>query len=498
MLDRFKSKPSKSGAGTRDLFINGAWIKASGGKTFDDFNPTTGALIAHVADANQADVDAAIAAAKTAQPAWATLPPAARAAVFHKAAALFTERMTDFVDAMITETGSGFGKAMFEASLVPVALHEAAGLTTHNIGAILPSQVPGKVNRTVRSPRGVIGAISPWNFPLYLSLRSFIYAMALGNTAVLKPSEDSPLSGGLMIAQLFADAGLPAGVLNVVTTGRDGAPMVGDSFVGSRDVAGLSFTGSTKVGQMLSMACAQAFKPIMLELGGKNPIIVLEDADIDRAVDLAFFGAFLHQGQICMSADRIIVAQPIYQNFLDKLVAKTKNFVPTAPHEQTCVIGPIINDRQLQRIASMVDEAQTQGATIHCGGTTQAPYYTATILTDVSRDMRVWSDEIFGPVTCVVPAQNIEEALAMANDTEYGLSAAIVTTDLAQGEMLAERINAGMVHINDSTVHDEPHCPFSGMGASGGGGKWGPAGAIEAFTTQRWISTQRIAHQLPF
>jgi acyl-CoA reductase-like NAD-dependent aldehyde dehydrogenase len=314
----------------------------------------------------------------------------------------------------------------------------------------------------------------------------------------LKPSEDSPLSGGLMIAQLFADAGLPAGVLNVVTTGRDGAPMVGDSFVGSRDVAGLSFTGSTKVGQMLSMACAQAFKPIMLELGGKNPIIVLEDADIDHAVDLAFFGAFLHQGQICMSADRIIVAQPIYQDFLNKLVAKTKNFVPTAPHEQTCVIGPIINDRQLQRIASMVDEAQTQGATVHCGGTTQAPYYTATILTDVSRDMRVWSDEIFGPVTCVVPAQNVEEALAMANDTEYGLSAAIVTTDLVQGEMLAERINAGMVHINDSTVHDEPHCPFSGMGASGGGGKWGPSGAIEAFTTQRWISTQRIAHQLPF
>jgi acyl-CoA reductase-like NAD-dependent aldehyde dehydrogenase len=249
---------------------------------------------------------------------------------------------------------------------------------------------------------------------------------------------------------------------------------------------------------MLSMACAQAFKPIMLELGGKNPIIVLEDADIDHAVDLAFFGAFLHQGQICMSADRIIVAQPIYQDFLNKLVAKTKNFVPTAPHEQTCVIGPIINDRQLQRIASMVDEAQTQGATVHCGGTAQAPYYTATILTDVSRDMRVWSDEIFGPVTCVVPAENVEEALAMANDTEYGLSAAIVTTDLVQGEMLAERINAGMVHINDSTVHDEPHCPFSGMGASGGGGKWGPSGAIEAFTTQRWISTQRIAHQLPF
>lgn len=483
---------------SRKLFINGAWKDASSSKTFEDYNPETGAVIAQIADAQTEDINEAIAAAKAAQADWAALPPAARSALFLKAAALFSERMNDFVEIIISETGSGFGKSMFEAGLVPLALQEAAGLPTRAIGQIFPSQVPGKTNRTVRSPRGVIGAISPWNFPLYLSLRSFIYALALGNTIVLKPSEDSPISGGTMIAELFKDAGFPPGVLNIVTTSREGAPTVGEAFVNNADVAGLSFTGSTKVGQMLSTACASKFKPIMLELGGKNPIIVLEDADIDRAVDLAFFGAFLHQGQICMSADRVIVAKPIYDEFLEKLVAKTKNFVPTAPHEQTCVIGPIINSRQLERIGKLVDEAKNQGAQVHCGGSDQAPYYTATVLTNVTSEMRIWTEEIFGPVTCVVPADSTEDALSLANDTDYGLTASIITNDVVKGEMLAERVHAGMVHVNDSSVHDEPHCPFSGIGASGGGGKWGPDGAIEAFTTQRWISTQRVAHPLPF
>lgn len=492
------SKDNAAPSAARKLFINGEWTPAAGDTTFDDHNPTTGDLFAQCADASQADVDAAIAAAKAAQPAWAALPPAARASFFYKAAELFTERQEQFAQVLIAETGSGFGKAMFECSLVPLALREAAGLTTREIGEILPSQVPGKVNRAVRAPAGVVGVISPWNFPLYLSLRGFVYALALGNTAILKPSEDSPVSGGLMMAELFADAGFPAGVFNVVTTGRDGAAMVGDSFVNDKRVNVLSFTGSTHVGKILNTACAQAFKPIMLELGGKNPILVLEDADLDRAVDLAFFGAFMHQGQICMSADKIIVADKIYDAFLEKFVAKTKNFVPTNPQEQTCVIGPIINDRQLQRITALIAEAQEQGAKVQTGGAAQAPFFEATILTDVTPDMRVWNEEIFGPATIVVRAASVQDAIDMANDTPYGLSASVVTSDIAMGEMIAERINAGMVHVNDSTVHDEPHCPFSGFGASGGGGKWGPKGAIQAFTKQRWISTQRVPHQLPF
>ncbi|MCI5043034.1 MAG: aldehyde dehydrogenase family protein [Donghicola eburneus] len=500
MLDwlKKKSENEKSEAPLRDMFIAGEWRAAKTGKSFATTDPNTGRTIALVPDAGQKDLDDAITAAADAQPAWAALPPAARAALFYRASALFQERQQDFAQMLISETGSGFGKAMFECSLVPLALAEAAGLTTREIGEIYPSQVPGKINRTMRAAAGVVGVISPWNFPLYLSLRGFVYALALGNTAVLKPSEDSPLSGGLMLAELFHDAGFPAGVFNVVTTSRDGAAMAGDVFVKDKRIAVMSFTGSTRVGQLLSTACAQAFKPIVLELGGKNPMIILDDADLDRAVDLAFFGSYLHQGQICMSCDKILVHNSLYDAFVEKLVAKTVNFVPTSPDEQTCVIGPIINDRQLSRIEQMVDDAVAAGATAKCGGKAQAPYYTATVLTDVTPDMAVWRDEIFGPVTTVTPFDSVDDAIAMANDTPYGLSASVISGDVMRGELVAEQLHAGMVHVNDSTVHDEPHCPFSGLGASGGGGKWGPKGAIEAFTTQRWISTQRQAHALPF
>ncbi len=498
MLDLVKPQTDNSVSAPRKMYIGGAWRAAQGDAVFTTESPTTGAVIAKVADASASDVADAITAAAQAQPAWAALPPAARAGLFHRAAALFSARQQEFANMLVTETGSGFGKAMFECSLVPLALAEAAGLTTREIGEIYPSQVPGKINRTMRAPAGVVGVVSPWNFPLYLSMRGFIYALALGNTAVLKPSEDSPISGGVMLAELFAEAGFPPGVFNVVTTSRDGAAMVGDKFVNDKRIAVISFTGSTRVGQALSSACASVFKPIVLELGGKNPMIVLEDADLDRAVDLAFFGSFLHQGQICMSCDKVLVHRSIIDEFVKRLVAKTVNFVPTSPEQQTCVIGPIINSRQLRRIEEMVNEAVRGGAKVHCGGKAQDPYYTATILTNVNSSMRVWNEEIFGPVTTVTPFDHEDEAIALANDTHYGLSASVITGDVLRGELLAERINAGMVHVNDSTVHDEPHCPFSGLGASGGGGKWGPKGAIEAFTVQRWISTQRQAHPLPF
>lgn len=498
MLDWLSNGVGERDAPAREMFVNGQWRAAVNGRTFVTFDPSNERTLAAVADATDQDVEAAIAAAASAQADWAALPPAARAGILTKVAALFVERQEQFAQMLMAETGSGIGKAMFECSLIPLALSEAAGLTTREIGEIYPSQVPGKINRTLRSPAGVIGVISPWNFPLYLSLRGFVYAMALGNTIVLKPSEDSPLVGGLMLADLFMEAGLPPGVLNVVTTSRNNAPIVGDAFVRDPRVSVLCFTGSTAVGRQLSTACAEVFKPVMLELGGKNPIIVLDDADLDRSVNLAFFGSFLHQGQICMSCDKILVHHSIYDAFVERLVAKTQNFVPTNPEEQTCVIGPIINDRQLRRIEGMVADAVRDGATLHCGGASQGPFYRATVLTEVTPDMAVWTDEIFGPVTTVTPFTDDDTALAMANDTAYGLSASIITGNITRGEILAERVRAGMVHVNDSTVHDEPHCPFAGLGASGGGGTWGPRGAIDAFTVQRWISTQRQAHALPF
>ena len=497
MLDRVTTVTETTTA-CYDLYINGQWTTATNNAVFDDFEPATGEILATVADAGQADIDAAISAAAAAQPAWEALPAAERAAYFYRAAELFSEKQQAFAETLIAETGSAFGKAMFECSLVPVALRQAAALTTSAIGEILPSNVPGKSNKVIRKAKGVIGVVSPWNFPLYLSLRGFIHALALGNTIVLKPSEDSPVSGGLLLAQLLSEAGFPAGVFNVVTTSRDGASTVGNIFVEDRRVAGLTFTGSTAVGRPLAAACARVSKSIMLEMGGKNPILVLEDADIDRAVDICFFGAFLHQGQICMSADRIIVARGIYDQFLPKLVAKAKLFSPSAPHEPTCVIGPIINSRQLQRIVNLVNEASAQGATIHCGGKAEGPYFQTTVVSGVSAQMRIWNEEIFGPVTCVVAADDVQQAIAMANDTDYGLSAAVITSDILAGEQIAEQINAGMVHVNDSTVHDEPHCPFSGLKASGGGGKWGPKGAIDAFTNQRWITSQHQPYPYPF
>lgn len=485
--------------GPHKLYISGEWRDAQGAASFDSVNPTTGGIFAKVADAGPADIKAAIAAATAAQPGWAATPPAARVALFQKAADLFEQRMQDFAGVIMAETGSGFGKTMFEcAHLTLVALRGAGSLATQSIGEIYPSNIPGKVNRTIRTPKGVVGVISPWNFPLYLSVRGFIYAVALGNTVVLKPSEDSPVSGGLMLAELFADAGFPPGVVNVVTASREGAAQVGDAFVNDARINAISFTGSTAVGKMLNTACAAVFKPIMLELGGKNPVIVLEDADIERAVNLAFFSAYMHQGQICMSAGRILVARNLHAKFVEKLAEKTANFVPTEPHEQTCVIGPVINPRQLARIQGLVDGAIAQGAQLVLGGETEGPWFKATILDGITADMDIWHQEIFGPVACISVFDTEEQALEMANDTEYGLTASVVTTDLLRGEMLAEKIHAGMVHVNDSTIHDEPHCPFSGMGASGGGGKWGPQGAIDAFTTQRWITTQRVSYDLPF
>ncbi|NTF34230.1 aldehyde dehydrogenase family protein [Rhizobium skierniewicense] len=480
------------------MLIDGKWLSASNGATFDDLNPVDGSLVARIADATAEDLDAAIVAAKVAQPAWEAMAPFAKSALFLNAARIFEERKNEFAQALIAETGSSFGKAMFECSVVPTALLEAAALPTREIGEIYASQTPGKINRVVRRAAGVVGAISPWNFPLYLSLRAFMHAVALGNTAVLKPSEDSPLTGGLLIGKLFADAGFPAGVLNVVTTSRDGAAMVGDTFVNDPRINVLSFTGSTHVGKMLSTGCAAVFKPIMLELGGKNASIVLDDADVDRAVDLNFFGAFMHQGQICMSTDRILVHRSLYDTFVRKFVAKTAQFQPTAPNEMHCVIGPIINTRQLRRIERMVGEAVAAGAVIETGGKAEDPYFQPTVLTAVSPNMAAWREEFFGPVTTITPFDTDEQAISLANDSAYGLTGSIITSDVTRGEMLAERFAAGMIHVNDSTVHEDAHCPFSGHGASGGGGKWGPRGAIEAFTVQRWISTQREPHPLPF
>jgi acyl-CoA reductase-like NAD-dependent aldehyde dehydrogenase len=488
------SAPADSAAN----FINGEWAMASDGQMFDDINPTTRQTWTTVANSGASDMTKAVDAAAAAQPGWEALPPAARAGMLYKAAEIFEANQMVFAEALIAETGSGFGKAMFECSLVPLAIREAAGLTSQPIGEIYPSNVPDKINRTERSAAGVVGVISPWNFPLYLSLRGFIYALALGNTTVLKPSEDSPVTGGTLLAELFETAGFPPGVFNVVTCGRDNVEQVAGAMINDTRVKVISFTGSTAVGQKINVDCARNFKKVVLEMGGKNPIIVLDDADLDYAVNAAFFSSFMHQGQICMSADKLIVARPLYDSFLEKLTAKVAAFKPLEPSNQMAVIGPIINDRQLDRIDGLVKAAQQGGAKVHVGGEKQGPFYQGTVISDIKPDMDIYTKEIFGPVALVIPFDSEEEALGYANDSTYGLSAGIITSNGARGEALARKVEAGMVHVNDTCVHDEPHCPFGGMKSSGGGGKWGASGAIEAFTTQRWISTQTDQREYPF
>ncbi|NTG90930.1 aldehyde dehydrogenase family protein [Agrobacterium rhizogenes] len=480
------------------LFINGTWRPAAATHTFADINPTTRLPYATVADGDVSDIESAIAAAKVAQPAWEALPPAARSGFFYKAAEIFQSSQEKFVNALMEETGSGLGKAMFECSLIPLALREAAALTTRATGEILPSNIPGKVNTISRTAAGVVGVISPWNFPLYLSLRGFVYALALGNTAVLKPSEDSPVSGGTILAELFEAAGLPSGVFNVVTCSRDKVKAVAAAMINDPRVARISFTGSTAVGREVATTSAAQFKRVVLELGGKNPVVVLDDADVDYAVNVAFFSAFLHQGQICMSADKIIVARNLYDSFVEKLIAKVSMFEPLEPSNPMAVIAPIINDRQLDRIDRLVKSARDAGATIHLGGEKLGPFYRPTVMTGVTRDMDIYHEEIFGPVAFVIPADSEEEAIALANDTVYGLSSSIITGNATRGQILATQIEAGMVHVNDTCVHDEPHCPFGGMKASGWVGKWGASGAIEAFTEQRWISVQTVPRAFPF
>jgi aldehyde dehydrogenase (NAD+) len=364
------------------------------------------------------------------------------------------------------------------------------------IGEIMPSE-NGKVNMLVRQPLGVVAVISPWNFPLLLSLRGIVFAMAVGNTVVLKPSEESPVSGGLMIAKLFEDAGLPAGVLNVVTGPREAAEEMGDELISNPKVKAISFTGSSATGRHLAEKAGRYLKKIFLELGGKNPLIILADADMERAVNAATFGRFLHQGQICMSVEKIIVEASVYDEFTKRFVEKVKTLHTGNPHEPANIIGPVINLRQLNKIHGHVTDAQRKGAKILVGGSYDGLFYSPTVLTNVTPDMAIYQEETFGPVVPIIAVKDVEEAIQVANDTIYGLSAGVITRDEEKGMYVANRLESGMVHINDAPVYDEPHMPFGGVKASGIG-RHGGKSSIEAFTELRWISLERGGRQYPF
>jgi aldehyde dehydrogenase (NAD+) len=338
--------------------------------------------------------------------------------------------------------------------------------------------------------------ISPWNFPLILSSRGFSVALAVGNAIVLKPSEETPVAGGLLIAEVLEEAGIPKGVFNVVTCSRDNVGDVGDELISNPAVRGISFTGSTAVGRQVAAKAGGLLKKCCVELGGKDALIVLDDADIEHAVNAATFGSFMHQGQICMSVERVIVHKDVAAEFTEKFVQNTKKLKVGNPREMGNCIGPIINQKQLDKIRDQVDDAVAKGAKVLCGGKHQGLFFEPTILTGITRDMKVMREETFGPIAPVITVGSVDEAIEVANDSEYGLSAGIITRNEERGLAIARRLNTGMAHINDSSVNDEPHVPFGGVRSSGLGRHGGKAG-IDQFTEMRWITLERGGRHYP-
>jgi len=479
------------------MFIGGSWVDATSGQSFEDKNPYTGGIFAHVAAGQLVDVQRAIDSANKAFPAWAATLPAERRRIFLKAADVLESRREQIVQWLIQETGSTFGMAMFQSFYTPGILREAASLVSQPKGEILASDTPGALFMVQRQPVGVVAGISPWNAPLILSMRAICMPIALGNTVVLKPAPDSPVSGGVVMAQIFEEAGLPPGVLNVVTHDIEGTQAIGDELVSNPLVKRLNFTGSTGVGRQLAEKCGRHLKRIALELGGHNPLLILRDADVDQAVDIATFGAFLHQGQICMSVRRIIVEKALAPEFTEKFVKKTQSLKVGDPSQHDTVIGPLINQGQLNRVKANVEESIRDGAEALCGAKHDGLCYYPTVLIGASPRTKICCEETFGPVVALLPVDDMEQGLALANQTSYGLSSAVITKDYEKGLWLAERLETGMVHINDSTVLDEPQVPFGGVKNSGLG-RMGGRMAVEEFTESKWITIQRQPRHYPF
>jgi acyl-CoA reductase-like NAD-dependent aldehyde dehydrogenase len=476
-------------------FVGGEWLDAAGGGTFKDVDPFTGDTVATVPAGGREDARRAIEAAAGTFPEWSQSPPAARQAVFLKAADLLEGRQDDIVSWLARETGCTFGFAVFQMGFVAGLFRQAAALAYAPIGTVIPSDT-GVFAMSVRKPVGVVGAIAPWNAALILSARSISSPLGLGNTVVLKPSELSPFSGGLLWGEIFTEAGLPDGVLNIVTHAPGEAAAIADELVENPAVRRINFTGTTATGRKLAEAAGRHLKRLVLELGGYNPLIVLADADLDFAVDAAAFGSFLHQGQICMSARRIVVERPIADDFVSRLVEKTKGLKAGDPKKPDTIIGPLITESALDTVRSRVEEAAAKGANVLAGGEADGPCYRATLVTDLPEDSDLAREETFGPVAAIEIVDDADAAVERANATPYGLSSGIITSDAHKGLELAQRIEAGIVHVNDQPVGDEPQMPFGGVKESGWG-RFGGTAAIEEFTDLRWI-TVGGPHPFPF
>lgn len=478
----------------KGIYINGQWQPTD--RTFDDLNPSTGEVWGVMPDCGVSETRAAIAAAKAAQPEWAALPYQERSRYMLKVADLIEKRQQEIVEAVRAEGGGWFGKGMFETGYIANVFRAAAAENYSPLGQVMPSEHQ-KLSLAVREPLGVISVISPWNFPLILTARGFSFPCAAGNTIVLKPSEETPYLGGLLFAELFEEAGVPNGVLNVVTCSREAVNAVGDELIENPIVKGISFTGSTPVGRYIAAKAGAHLKKACVELGGKDSLIVLDDADMERATQAANFGSFMHQGQICMSVEKVLVHEAIFDEFLDKFVARASRLrMGDTSKDPDAVIGPLINRKQVERVKGQLEDAIAKGAKVVLGGKIHENFVEPTILTGVTPNMRLYQEETFGPVVPVIKFSSDEEAAQIANDTEYGLSSGVISQNEERALAMARRLETGMCHVNCSSVNDEPIVPFGGAKASGlgnHGGHW----SVETFTQTRWITLERGGRHFP-
>lgn len=476
--------------------LGGHWRKGRAGRDLDVTNPYSGEHLLTIPMANAGDLDEAYRVAQQAQPDWATTAPSERGGIMLRAVEIFDQRKDEIIGWLIRESGSTRIKADIEWAAARAIILESASLPGRVHGRILPSDVPDKESRVYRQPLGVVGVISPWNFPLHLSARSVATALALGNAVVVKPASDTPVTGGLLLARIFTDAGLPAEVLSVVVgAGAD----IGDAFVEHPVPSFISFTGSTAVGRNIGRIAngGEHLKHVALELGGNSPFVVLADADVEAAVNAAVVGKFLHQGQICMAINRIIVEAPLVEEFTRRYVERVTALPYGDPDDPKTIVGPIINAKQLAGLKDKVSTAKAEGATVLVCGEAQGNVMPPHVFGNVTADMDIAREEIFGPLVGIQSARDAEHALELANRSEYGLSSAVFTADIGRGVRFAQRIRAGMTHVNDMPVNDEPNAPFGGEKNSGLGrfnGDW----AIEEFTTDHWITVQHSPRRYPF
>ncbi|UPG74612.1 aldehyde dehydrogenase (plasmid) [Roseomonas gilardii subsp. gilardii] len=477
------------------LRIAGEKKQAADGRWFERRNPVTGEVATRAVAANAAEARAAAEAAAKALPDWAGTGPNARRLLLLKSADAVAAKAGDFVAAMMEETGATESWARFNVMLAAGMLREAAALTTQVAGEVIPSDKPGCLSMAIREPAGVVLGIAPWNAPVILATRAIATPLACGNTVVLKASETCPRTHALIVEAL-EEAGMPAGTVNLVTNAPEDAGEVVGALIDHPAVRRINFTGSTKVGRIIAERAARNLKPVLLELGGKAPLLVLEDADLDEAVKAAAFGAFFNQGQICMSTERIIVVESVAGAFLEKFRAKAATLVAGDPREGRAPLGAVVDRRTVEHVQGLVRDAVAQGARCLTGGEAEGVLMPATVVDGVTSGMKLYAEESFGPVVAILRAKDEEDAIRLANDSEYGLSAAVFTRDTARGLRVARRIRSGICHVNGATVHDEAQMPFGGTGASGYGRFGGKAGIAE-FTELRWITVETQPGHFP-